>query len=72
MILHKKLIEKTNNSHSSPAIMVRNYSGNKRKKKTRIVINYKRLSEQLEFDEYFIPQKDVLVSQTKEDRKSVV
>ena len=56
MILHKKLIEKTNNSQSSPAIMVKNYSGIKREK-TRIVINYKRLSEQLEFYEYFIPQK---------------
>jgi hypothetical protein len=30
-----------------------------------MVINYRRLNEQLEFDEYFIPRKDVLVTQTK-------
>jgi hypothetical protein len=44
--------------------MVRNHSEFKRGK-ARMVINYRRLNEQLEFDEYFIPRKDVLVNQTK-------
>jgi hypothetical protein len=30
-----------------------------------MVIDYKMLNEQLEFDEYLIPRKDVLVNQTK-------
>jgi hypothetical protein len=53
-LLDKKLIEETNSPHSSPAFMVGNYSEIKRGK-ARMVINYKRLNEHLEFDGYFIP-----------------
>jgi hypothetical protein len=63
-LLDKKLIEETNSPHLSPAFMVRNHSEIKRGK-ARMVINYKRLNEQLEFNGYFIPKKDVLVNQTK-------
>ena len=44
--------------------MVRNHAELKRGK-ARMVVNYKRLNEQLEFDGYFIPRKDVLISLTK-------
>lgn len=60
----KHLIEETMSPHSSPAFMVRNHAEIKRGK-ARMVINYKRLNEQLEFDGYFIPRKDVLINQTK-------
>jgi hypothetical protein len=63
-LLDKNLIEETNSPHSSSAFIVRNHSEIKRGK-ARMVINYKRLNEQLEFDGYFIPRKDVLVNQTK-------
>ena len=63
-LLDKKLIEETNGPYSSPAFMVRNHSEIKREK-ARIVVNYERLNEQLEFDRYFISRKDVLVNQTK-------
>ena len=36
-----------------------------KREKTRMVINYKKLNENLEFDGHFIPRKDVLVNQTR-------
>ena len=44
--------------------MVRNHSKIKRGK-ARMVINYKRLNEQIVFDGYFIPRNDILINQTK-------
>ena len=44
--------------------MVRNHAEIKRGK-ARMVVNYKRLNENLEFDGYFIPRKDVLINLTK-------
>lgn len=63
-LLNKKLIKETTSSHSSLASMVRNHSEIKRGK-AWMVINYKRLNEYLEFDGYFIPWKNVLVSHIK-------
>ena len=63
-LLDKKLIEETTIPHSSPTFMVRNHAELKRGK-ARMVINYKILNEQLEFNGYFIPRKDVLISLTK-------
>ena len=63
-LLDKKLIKETKSPHSSPAFMVRNHAKIKRGK-ARMVVNYKRLNENLEFDGYFIPRKDVLINLTK-------
>ena len=43
--------------------MVRNHSKIKRGK-FRMVINFKKLNNNLEFDGYFILRKDILVNQT--------
>lgn len=44
--------------------MVRNHAEQKRGK-ARMVINYKRLNQNLKFDDYFIPRKDVLINLVK-------
>ena len=63
-LLDGGLIEKTTSPHSSPAFMVRNFNEIKRKK-PRMVINYKRLNQNLKFDGYFIPRKEVLINLTR-------
>ena len=58
-LLHKGLIRNNKSSHSSPAFMVRNHVEEKREK-ARIVINYKKLNDNIVFDGYYIPRKIVL------------
>ena len=65
-LLDKGLIEPTNSPHSNPAFMIRKHSNIKRGKAI-MVINYKKLNLNLEFDGYFTPRKDILVNQTKHD-----
>ena len=63
-LLEKWLIEEIRSPHSSPVFLIMKHSKLKRGK-VRMVINYKKLNENLEFDGYFIPRKDVLVNQTR-------
>lgn len=51
--------------HSNPAFMVRNHSEQKRRK-VRMIINYKSLNEYIKFDGYFIHRKDVLINLVKD------
>ena len=63
-LLDKGLIKPTNSPYSNLAIMVRNHF-EINKGKAKMVINYKNLNQNLEFDGYFILRKDILVNQTK-------
>jgi len=58
-----KSSEENKSPNSSPAFMANNHSEQKRGK-PRMVINYKRLNEVTVFDEYFLPNKEVLINKT--------
>ena len=58
-LLDKGLIRNSKNSHTSPAFMVRNHN-EKKERKARIVINYKKLNDNTIFDGYYIPNKIII------------
>ena len=53
------LVRDSESPHSSPAFMVRNHAEIK-KRKARMVINYKNLNDNIKRDGCFIPKKQVL------------
>jgi len=58
-LLEKRLIQNNKSPHTSPAFMVRNHAEEKRRK-ARMVINYKKLNDNTIFDGYYIPNKTIL------------
>ena len=58
------LIRKSKSSHSSRAFMVRKHSEIKREK-TIMVINYKEVNKNTEFDGYYIQNKEILINLTR-------
>jgi len=58
-LLDKELIKNSKNPQTSPAFKVRNHAKEKRRK-VRMVINYKKLNDNTVFDGYYIPNKTVL------------
>ena len=63
-LLDRKLIRKSFSPFSSPAFMVMN-EAEKKRKKARMVINYKRLNHFTKSDSYFLPNKEVLINLVK-------
>ena len=63
-LIQMNLIRESKSSHSSPAFMVRKHSEIKRGK-ARMVINYKEVNKNTKFDEYYIPNKEILINLTK-------
>ena len=59
--LDLKLIEPGNSAYSSPGFLVRNH-GEIKRGKPRLVINYKGVNDILEFDGYFIPNREHLIN----------
>ena len=59
-LMQMNLIRECKSPHSSPAFMIRKHSEIK-KGKTRIVINYKEVKKNTEFDGYYIPNKEILI-----------
>ena len=55
------LIRESKSPHSSPAFMVRKHSEIKRGK-ARMMINYKEVNKNTKFDEYYIPNKEILIN----------
>ncbi|XP_043714955.1 uncharacterized protein LOC122663342 [Telopea speciosissima] len=64
-LLALRLIEPSTSPHSCPAFMVRNHAEIKCGK-ARMVINYKHLNQNILFDGYFIPRKDILIHHAKQ------
>ena len=58
-LLDKGLIRNSKSPHTSPAFTVRNHAEEKRRK-ARMVINYKKLNDNIVFDGYYISNKTVL------------
>ena len=56
--MDKGLVRNSKSPHISPVCMVRNHAKEKRKK-TRMVINYKKFTDNTIFDGYYIPNKTV-------------
>ena len=63
-LLEKGLIRPSKGSYSSPAFMVRN-EVERRINKARVVINYKKLNQFTKTDNYFLPNKGVLINLVK-------
>jgi len=63
-LLEKGLIRPSKGSYSSPAFMVMN-EAEKRRNKARMVINYKKLNQFTKTDNYFLPNKEVLINLVK-------
>ena len=59
-LMQMNLIRESKSPHSNPAFMIRKHSEIK-KGKTRIVINYKEVNKNTEFDGYYIPNKEILI-----------
>ena len=60
-LIQMNLIRGSKSPHSSPAFMVRKQSKIKRGK-VRMVINYKEVNKNTKFDEYYIPNKKILIN----------
>ena len=60
-LLKNNLIKPSFSSHRSSAFLVRNHNEEKIGK-TRMVINYKRLNDNIYDDDYKIPNKDSLIN----------
>ena len=58
-LLDKGLIKNSKSSHTSPAFIIRNHAG-ERRGKARMVINYKKLNDNIVFDGYYIPNKTAI------------
>ena len=63
-LLEKGLIRPSNGAYSSPAFMVMN-EAERRWGNTRMVINYKKLNQFTKTDNYFLPNKEVLINLVK-------
>ena len=63
-LIQMNLIRESKSLHSSPAFMVRKDSEIKRRK-PRIVINYKEVNKNTKFDGYYIPNKEILINLTR-------
>ena len=61
------LIKESKSPHSSLSFMVRKHSEVKRGK-TRMVINYKEVNKNTKFDEYYIPNKEILINLPKDKK----
>ena len=60
-LIQMNIIRKSKSPHSSPAFMVRKHSEIQRRK-TRMVINYKKVNKNTKFDGYYIPNKEILLN----------
>ena len=60
-LLDKGLIRNTRSPHTSLAFIIRNHVEEKREK-SRIVINYKKLNDNIVFGGYYIPNKTTLLN----------
>ena len=58
------LIRESKSPDSSPAFMVRKHSEIK-KRKSRMVINYKEVNKNTKFDGYYVPNKEILINLAK-------
>jgi len=67
-LLEKRLIRPSKGSYSSPAFMAMN-EVEKTRNKARMVINYKKLNQFTKTDNYFLPNKGVLISLVKKTKK---
>jgi len=61
-LLDLKVIVPSTSPHRSPAFIVNKHSEQKKRKKTRMVYNYKRLNNNTHIDGYTISSKDVLIN----------
>ena len=60
--MHNNLIKRNFSSHRSSVFLVRKHNEEKKKRKVRLVINYKRLNDNAYDDAYKIPNKDSLIN----------
>ena len=60
-LMQMNLIRESKSLHSSLAFMVRKHNEIKRKK-ARMVINYKEVNKNTKFDGYYIPNKEILIN----------
>ena len=63
-LIHMNLARESRSPHSSSTFMVRKHSEIKRRK-SRIVINYKEVNKNTKFDGYYIPNKEILINLAK-------
>ena len=63
-LLDKGLISNSKSSHTGPAFMVLNHAQEKRKK-ARMVINYKKLIDDIVFHGYYTPNKTIVFSRIR-------
>ena len=63
-LMQMNLIRESKSPYSSPAFMVRKHSEIKRGK-ARMVINYKEVNKNTKFDEYYIPNKEILINMAR-------
>ena len=64
-LLDTGLIENSKSPHTNLAFMVRNHAEEKRGK-ARMVINYRKLNDNIVFHGYYIPHKAVLFNRIQE------
>ena len=63
-LLERGLIRPSNGAYSSPAFIVVN-EAERRRGETRMAINYKKLNQFTKTDNYFLPNKEVLINLVK-------
>ena len=63
-LLDKGLIRNNKSSHTSLAFMLRNHAKEKREK-TRIVINYNKRNDNIDFNSYYIPNKTFIFNRVQ-------
>lgn len=63
-LLNKRLIKPSNGAYSSPAFLIFN-EAEKRRGQARMIINYKKLNQFTKTDNYFLPNKEVLINLVK-------
>ena len=61
-LLQNNLIKRSFRTHRSSAFLVRKHNEEKKKRKVRLVINYKRLNDNAYDDAYKILNKDSLIN----------
>ena len=59
-LMQMNLIRESKSPHSRSAFMVRKHSEIKRRK-ARMMINYKEVNKNTKFDGYYIPNKEILI-----------
>ena len=63
-LMQMNLIRERKSQHSSPTFLVKKHSEIKRRK-ARMVINYKEVNKNTKFDRYYIPNKEILINLTR-------